>query len=269
MGAYTNKVNEIGTCLHWWRFHSATPDLEPDVGTDPDTDFNDDDGTTLYTAQVAGPLTSETSYGVAFTDAVLVRSAGLTTNDWGSVTTGSITFWVKSSSATNQIIWAGHPDNKGFLFWLLADGTFQFQVIDGANSTTIVTVAPGSGGTDWSDGAWHFVALTCDGAASNKLYVDGFAVTVNQSTGGAGLGNFPWIGSLTDDSTSVFYVGNSNRYDAGVPVDQPFVGSISDLGFWSGALTAANVLALYNAGTQAPAGAGGDRYNYRRTFPGF
>lgn len=231
------KSTEIGPPLHYWKFESADPDDEADVGSDPDTDFNNT-GTGTYTARVTGPLTDGTiNYGVEFTDGILKRT-GLSSNDFASTTTGSITFWFKSSSATNQIIWSAHPDNNAFNFWLLSDGSLQFQVIAGANSTTIITDPD-----TYDDGVWHFVALTCNGSSANKIYVDGYEVAVTQSTGGSGLGSYPWIGSMLSTGSS-FFVGNSTRTST---VDFPFVGAFSRLAFWAGALSEDDVLALWNA----------------------
>ncbi len=236
---FDTKSTEIGPPLHYWKFESSDPDSEDDVGSDPDTDFNNT-GAGTYTARVTGPLTDGTvNYGVQFTDGILKRT-GLSSNDFASTTTGSISFWFKSSSATNQLIWSAHPDNNAFNFWLLADGTLQFQVIGGSNATTITT-----DDGDLDDGVWHFVALTCNGSSANTLYVDGAAVTVTQTTAGSGLGNHPWIGSMLSTG-SQFWVGNSTRTST---VDQPFVGSFSRLAFWAGALSEDDVLALWNAST--------------------
>lgn len=230
----------IGPPLHSWLFHSATPATEDDVGSDPDSDFATGAGT--YGAQVTGPLQDGTiSYAVEFTDGRIDRGAGLTSNDWGSTTVGSITWWFRTSSPTQQIMWASHPSGKAFLTLLETDGRIRFDVIDDADGTTITT----NNSVDYSDDQWHFVALTCDGASPNKLYVDGALVSVAQTTAGAGLGSFPWIGSLDDASTSNFRVGNSTR--APGSTNLPFVGRFSRLAFWAGVLSASEVDELWQA----------------------
>lgn len=236
---FDEVATAIGPPLHSWLFHSATPATEDDIGSDPDSDFATGSGT--YGAQVTGPLQDGTiSYAVEFTNGTLRRGAGLTSNDWGGTTSGSITFWFRSNSATNQIIWSSHPDSKGFICWLLADGTLQFQVINGSNSTMLTT----SSLVDYSDDQWHFVAIVCNGSTQNKIYVDGEITTVTQTTGGAGLGSFPWLGSLTGASTTNFWVGNSTRTPT---VDAPFVGRFSRLAFWQDILSGDEVFELWQA----------------------
>lgn len=237
---FDEVANAIGPPLHSWLFHSATPATESDVGSDPDSNFSSGSGT--YGAQVTGPLQDGTiSYAVEFTDGTLRRGAGLSSNDWAGTTSGSITFWFRSSSATDQIIWAAHPDNKAFIFLITASGTLRFQVINGANATTIDT----SNSVDYSDNEWHFVALVCNGVTANKLFVDGDIVTVTQSTGGSGLGNSPWIGSLTGANTTNFWVGNSTR--APGASNLPFVGRFSRLAFWQDILSGDEVFSLWQA----------------------
>lgn len=261
---FADEVARVGTCLHWYRFHDADAGSENDVGTDPDTDITS--GTGTYSSQQAGPLQEDdTTYSVQFTDAYLSR-AGWSSNDFGSTTTGSISFFFKSSyNSATQVILSGHPDNNNFTIYLLTDGSIFFQGISGANSKGIVTATTGL-----ADGNWHYFFLTCDGSAKNRMYIDGEEVST--TTSGSGLADSFWLSAIS--TPGGVKIGNDDRITRTPPnqIDLPFIGYLSELGFWSGAVSAGDVSALYNASQTPPApapGAGGHRYRSRRTFAGF
>lgn len=239
MTTFDQACTIVGPPVHRWKFDDANPALANDTGSDPDTDFTSGVGT--YTAQVLGPLQDGSgSYGVQFTDGFLNRGTGLSTNDFptSSASVGSITWWFKSSSATNQGLWGGHPDNKNFTMYLVSDGTLFFQVINGSASSGF-----GTSGTDYADGQWHFCCLVCDGTNPNKLYVDGAEVTFTYTPGTTNLTDHAWLGSLSSDTTANFGVGNDTRY--ATTIDYPFVGAISELAFWADALSLSDVELLW------------------------
>lgn len=111
-------------------------------------------------------------------------------------------------------------------FWLLlndAGGLYFFVSSDGS-ATEVVFNANGL-----TANAWHFFAVTYDGAAL-KMYVDADPVEQTAYAGGtyAAAGNF--------------LVGNGDNPSA------PFTGLVDELAYFTAALTAANVAFLYNSG---------------------
>jgi hypothetical protein len=239
MTTFDATSDAIGPPLHLWKFESATPGTEPDVGSDPDSSMFSGSGT--YSARSVGPLQDgTTNYAVQFTDGDIRRAKAIASNDWGGTTDGSISFWFKSGSATTQVLWGDHPDNKAFRFFLFSDGTLQFQVISGSLATNCNVT-----GTNYADNAWHFCVIVCNGTTANKIYMDGEAVTVTFTYTGAGLTDHPWIGSITGSVTVDFHVGNDSR--APGTDNFPFVGLLSRLAFWASPLSADDVYELYQS----------------------
>lgn len=252
--------------LHWWRFHEANAALEDDIGSDPDSPFTGSSGS--ITSQVAGPLTSpETTYGVSFASgAYLTRGANWSSNDFAGASDGTIVFFFKASSgSTTRFILGSHPDNYSFSFYLTTTGAFLWAVINGSNSRALTTDANGL-----DDNNWHMLAVTSDGSTANRIYIDGSEVTYSATTGGSSPPpTYFWIGSAT--AAGLFRVAQDPRYPT-VGFDLPFVGAISELAFFSTALSASDVYSLWAASQPIPStspGAGGHRYKGRRTFAGF
>lgn len=238
MATFDEISTSLGPPLHSWRFHSATPQTEADVGSDPDTPFNASDGS--FTGRVGGPLLDGTaSYAVSFSNGALHRSAGFSSNDFASTTLGSITVFFRSSSATNQQILSAHPDGILFVIWLLAGGQVQLNIVNGSTGTSFTTPV----GPNYGDGNWHFLCITTNNSTINKLYIDGADTLTPSFYQGAGLGDHPWLSDI-GGGTVLLYVGRSTRH----PVQSfPFVGDISRLAFWGFPLSADNVASLYNA----------------------
>ena len=252
--------------LHWWRFHESNAALEDDVGSDPDSPFTGSSGS--ITSQAAGPLASpETTYAVTFASgAYLSRTANWGSNDFAGTTDGTILFFFKApASSTTQFILGAHPDNYNFSIYLVSDGSIVWQVVNGSNSRTLSSATTGL-----DDDAWHMLAVTSDGSTANRMYIDGSEVSYSASTGG---GSPPptsfWLGSASASGT--FRLAQDPRYPT-IGFDLPFVGSISELAFFSSALSASEVYSLWEASQPIPptvAGEGGHRYKGRRTFVGF
>lgn len=111
---------------------------------------------------------------------------------------------------------------------------FQFQFYDPTKS--IVIWLPGTTGGALSathgitDGGWHHVAFTYDGAYT-RLYIDGVEV-----------GNKVSIGNITQLTTGAFVIGSNGG------IGRFFRGSIRELQFFNETLTATQLLEIANQG---------------------
>ena len=134
--------------------------------------------------------------------------------------TFSISAWVKTNSATNQIIVTG-SSGGGIEFRVKADGTVGlFQHAGAEVASSALTVA---------NGAWHHVVVTFDGTAWT-FYVDG----VLSGTG--------------SNATSFTFSGTNDGIgsDGGTLA---FNGQLDEIGVWSRVLLSSEVTSLYNGGT--------------------
>ncbi len=96
-----------------------------------------------------------------------------------------------------------------------------------------------SNGCIVNDDRWHMVVGTFDGAASNRLYIDGvLAVAVTNQSAYAGNSKDLMIGAAPD-----FTHPNQNR---------TFAGSVAHVAFFTNALSASDVTTLYNSANVPP-----------------
>ena len=143
--------------------------------------------------------------------------------------------WVKTSSSANQIIIDKQKETANFNFY----GIRIYNSKIWAAASDCGTGGCGFGTTRWplvgnktlTDGVWHHVAFTREGA-SLKVYVDG--ILDNSTSQG------PW----NTDSTSQFMIG---AYNPSNP-QQFFNGTIDEFAAYNKSLSASEVLAHYNAG---------------------
>lgn len=248
--------------LHWLRFHETDVGTEDDVGSDPDSPITTKSGS--VTSQQAGPLEAgETTYSAQFASGGYLQRTGLSSNDFGGTTDGSITVFFKApASSVLQFMFGCHPDNRNFSVYLQADGAIFFQIIEGSNVRGMISTVTGL-----DDNAWHMLAITCDGSSANRMFIDGAETTVSYS--GTTLPTYTWLTVATYGSN--LRIGQDSRYPR-TGFDLPYTGYLSELAFFSYALTATDVAALYEASQPVvppPSGAGGHRYKGRRTFAGF
>lgn len=270
---FADLVISMGRPYRWYRLHNATPGSETDQGAP--AQFGSADNITgesgTLTAQQAGPLAQDTTtYSLQFTDGWLSRN-GWGSSDFNGTSNGSVLFFFKTSaSGTYQFIVGTHPTGTGslFAFYVSDTGHAEFQITsNGSNSRRW------SSPSTYNDGAWHMLAMVCDGSAANRMFLDGSEVSPTVTTfGSSPPGSTAWLGSQTTAPSSwTFRLGNDPRATASS--DLPFVGYIAEMMFWEQPLTATEVYDLW-AASQAPptppgAGAGGHRYKGRRTFVGF
>ncbi len=131
--------------------------------------------------------------------------------------------------------------------WELTLTTNGFLVFNsGTNSTAVVATSQGAGdlvsSTVVNDGNWHLVVATHIGT-TNMIYVDGL---LNNSKTNATT-NF--LGSSGD----VLIGSDPNYTNNPAGVGRQFAGQICDVAFFTNALTATQVQALYSACEVAPA----------------
>jgi len=107
-------------------------------------------------------------------------------------------------------------------------------------------VARATGTAAFTDGAWHHLAFTADGAQV-RVYVDGQQAASTDYQGDINPPDVPWISigaRLVTDTNSV----PPQVADPGFP--NYMNGQLDDIGVWTRALTADEVLKVYQAGLQ-------------------
>ena len=110
-------------------------------------------------------------------------------------------------------------------------------------------VARAIGAAAFPDSTWHHLAFTADGAQV-RLYVDGQQVASTDYQGDINPPDVPWI------SIGARLVTDTNQVPPQVPdLGAPnfFLGQQDDIGVWNRALTADEVLRIYQAGLQGQA----------------
>lgn len=231
----------LGTPRHWYKFDGALSTSQPDTGDGSTASFSGSTGT--FVTQVTGALARDaSSLALQFVSGYLDRPASFSSDDFNSTTSGTISVLIKSSSNTNQVFYGGHPSNAAFRIWLLANGSFQLQIINAANSISFTT-----GQVGYADGAFHMLDVVCDGVNANKIYVDG----VEQSLAIVKAGTITTAAWLADAITGSggagvpFRVGNDTR--APTTDDFPFIGVLDELQHWEGALTPLQIKQKYLA----------------------
>lgn len=152
--------------------------------------------------------------------------------------TFSISAWIKTSSASNQVIagvmnWG--DDYQGYIFFVSSTGEikFDFNTTGTTNELTVQTTE-----NTFADGNWHHVVLTYSGtstASGVKIYVDG----VNKAL-------TTLFNTLTVEPTysSSFKIGLTKS----TTTSRQFNGLIDNVIMCNRVLTQAEVTGLYNSG---------------------
>jgi hypothetical protein len=105
-------------------------------------------------------------------------------------------------------------------------------------------VARAIGATPFTDSVWHHLAFTADGAQV-RVYVDGQQVASTDYQGDINPPDVPWI------SIGARLVTDTNQVPAQMPdplAPNFLIGQQDDIGVWTRALTADEVLKIYQAG---------------------
>ena len=143
--------------------------------------------------------------------------------------TGPITVeaWIQRSATTPQSIVEKYGTNQGgYGLRVMSNGRLQFFTIGDNETSDAVT-----GGSTLFVGTWYHVAGVWDGTAL-RVYVNGGLNVISSSTLSPGAGS------------SSLKIG-ARGHDAGTP----FAGLIDEVAVFNRALTAAEIQAIYNAGS--------------------
>lgn len=166
-------------------------------------------------------------------------------NDWVRVAT-----YVKPTNQLTIALWVwadARPQWSSFVknWGDSTPGQFHFglNATDGDMSTyasTIGAVGPAREGALFPVGSWQHVALVADGSVV-RLYRNGAAVGTT----------FNYSGNLLDNGIGPFAIGvktdNTGNF-ASASVPGYFDGKMDDLGLWTRALSAAEILGIYQSG---------------------
>jgi Concanavalin A-like lectin/glucanases superfamily len=157
------------------------------------------------------------------------------TNVTYGVQTITVTFWLYVTSYTaGQMLFessTNYTNGSGRYQIRAQDGVINVSLIDNASGTFIGHFTPGS------TSAWHHYAVIINNATGTQTaYLDGAAATVTTD-----FSNWASAGTL---STQDLYVGNRAE------VSVFLAGRIDDIRIYNSALSAGDVLAIYNAGAQ-------------------
>ena len=149
----------------------------------------------------------------------------------------SIDAWVRTTSSDAQLInkSSGTLSNLTGYYMRIASGLISYGWGDGNVQVNGVTISS----TPLNDGQWHFVAMTVQRGSPSTLsvYADGQLIA---STPMSGTNN-P-TGSLTN--TAPLLIGRNTAFQS-----SGFVGQLDEVELFNRVLTAAEIAAIYDAGT--------------------
>jgi hypothetical protein len=150
----------------------------------------------------------------------------------------SVVAWYKGTQLLEQAIWSRRwNSNNGQAIWGQNNGGKIFGFMTGD------AVGLYAGTTNVRDGVRHMLTWVLNGA-NLKMYVDGLGAPEVDATLDAG-----WTGATGASGTAPFTIS----FDA-VTAGRFVTGTLGPIAFWNGvALSAADVQALWNAGTVAGA----------------
>jgi len=201
-----------------------------------DSSGNNYDGTyvgspTLGTS--GGPIIGDTDYYIPFDgtdDQIQLPVDGA----FSGVTARSIEVWFRAQSGTdNDIDFYRQSISTGIgaesLYFYIANSTGKVTVDDRANGSINSRLVSA---LDYQDGGWHQAVYTEDASGNAELYIDGASVDTD-------AGSIQDL-AVPDEGKAQIGVGaNGTTFDAG---------DISEFIMYDSELSAARVLAHYNAG---------------------
>ncbi len=216
--SYSTTILATAGLVSYWRLGESSGTTAADSkGTNTGTYVGSP------TQGVPGALSGDSDTAITTAAGKYVSVVDSATLDWGNGPF-SVEFWFKRADALSgyQLIWAKGTAGNVFL-------NVNKLSLDNDSSTIIQA----SGTT--TDTIWHHGVITRSGTGTgnNKVYIDGADVTANA----AGINNTtatnatnPRIGVYTDNTFG------------------PFIGSLDEVAVYNVDLSAATVLAHYNAG---------------------
>jgi hypothetical protein len=185
------------------------------------------------TLGAAGALTGDTDKSVTFNGGT--QFCDVPYAAWMNVAAMTVEAWVKTTDTTNyKSIWDRDSTNstqRVFQFRKENTNKLGFIIIAGANPSVVSS-------RTISDGNWHHVACTYDGA-NLRLYVDGAADGVTATTQ-----------ALTQPTATNLRLAVNLSVSGGTAY---WNGGIDEAAFYGTALSATRIQAHYNAGTAAAA----------------
>ncbi len=227
--------------IHNWTFDS---DLTDAVGSKDATGFN---GANFQTT------TSKIGAGSALFDGGNDYMTAGTSGDF-VIGTGamSVSFWFKitTAAASDRFLATGAGNNTMEGWTVFLDTTSPDRVCPGMSDGGGRRIQKGNanGASDAGDGGWHLAVAVFDHNGGNGT-VDIYVDSVKETTLGLDdLGS--WNGSSIDNTYALTFgklpEGSSNYLD----------GYLDDVAIWNGALSQAEIDALWNGGTGSPAATG-------------
>lgn len=229
----------------WWKLNETTGT------TATDSSGNSHPGTyTIGTGTIgtAGPIVGNASETAFFTDGSTSKVNSSFNIPGGGQAALSVECWVNFlgiTAASNnglRIISCGHTDstNNGFELWVVSAGNgVQWLVGNGAHTAAVNN--PAAAPFLYPSTGWHhFVGTYSAGTAS--LYQDGLLVGTASLTGG---------GNITQDSGVVFNAGSLAYFSGSLQYANFIKAQISQVAYYTTALSAARVQAHYIAGAFA------------------
>lgn len=218
--------------LGYWKLDELTGSTATDYGT------NADNGTYTGTWSLgSSPLAAGLGKSVTLTSDYV----DITTSDYQALTSSWTAMgWVKLSSSTTHVL-VGHAYNGTYIPFVIGSHP-DFSTTDKASAAFYNgSWRAVSGTTSLALGTVYFIAGTWDGT-SLKVYVNG--VLEGTATPGS---------SPSSSSGTHVYIGK--RWDASSP--EFMNGDVSNVAIFGSALTASNILEIYdNAGVPAAGGSG-------------
>lgn len=198
-----------------------------------DSSGNGRDGTYVVapTLGVAGALTGDADTAADFQGPTTGGHAAVATGTWMDTASISVEAWVKRESATASGYIVSRDGNSGVtrdwrLFVSNTNGRLDFAVWN--TSGTVVTLSPTA---VLAIDTWYHVVATYDGA-NMRVYVDGAQVGSTAHTGNVRT-------TAQQICVGSFNESTSNRFN----------GCLDEVAYYGTALSAARVLAHYDAGT--------------------
>jgi Concanavalin A-like lectin/glucanases superfamily len=222
----------------YWKFD------EPSGSTANDSSANADIGTATGTTIVAGQIGNARSFS-GTTDLVDMGDPASGVFDFGAGQDFSYSFWLKRvATASSEFIFAkgaGGTADVGYSI-ALSGGVQPVVYLSKSGEASRLTIT----GSNISDTSWHFIAATFSRTGLGSFYLDG-ALNATGNISGYNV-------SLSNGSRHLT-VGCSSSGTA------CFNGTIDDVRVYSRALSASDVLTLYNSTATAcasPVGYTGD-----------
>lgn len=212
--------------IDWWTFdgNKIVNGVVIDSGTGNKN--GNPSGIATSTFYVAGKIGQATNYNGSTWYTSVSNSAGLV----GNTTAFSMVAWFKTTAASNQSIYMeGNTADNNPLYGITLNSTGTAFV--NCRDSAAVTCNSTNSASAYNDGRWHQAVVTQTSKSSRTIYVDGVSVGSNSTA----------ITTVTLNNSTI---GARRR----VATDFFFNGSIDDVRIYSRALSAQEIVQLYNNG---------------------